>query len=61
MYNLYSTKEKIYFSICGLIITLCLVWVTHITFEYRQVRAEWNETFTTPKAYWEIPELNRNR
>jgi len=54
MYNLYSTKEKIYFSICGLIITLCLVWVTHITFEYRQVRAEWNETFTTPEEFWII-------
>jgi len=54
MYNLYSTKEKIYFSICGLIITLCLVWVTHIAFEYRQVRAEWNETFTTPEEFWII-------
>ena len=61
MYELYNTKEKIYFTILGLIITSCLVYTTYIYFEYRQVRAEWNETFTTPKAFWEIPELNRNR
>jgi len=54
MYNLYSTKEKIYFSICGLIITLCLVWVTHIAFEYRQANAEWNKVFTTPEEFWII-------
>lgn len=61
MYELYNKKEKIYFNIMGLIIASCLIWTTYIYFSYRQVSIEWNESFTTPKAYWEIPELNRNR
>jgi hypothetical protein len=52
MYELYSRKEKIYFLICGLIIALSIVWVTHLFFETRVERMAWDQEFTTPEDYW---------
>jgi len=52
MYELYSTKEKIYMLICGLIIALGIVYTTYIYFETRAINNEWHQTFTTPKEFW---------
>ena len=54
MYELYSTKEKIYMLICGLIIALGIIYTTYIYFEARKINNEWNQTFTTPKEFWKI-------
>ncbi|MDA7798508.1 nucleoporin NDC1 [bacterium] len=52
MYELYSLKEKLYFLLCGLIIMGCVVWVTHIAWEYRVINQQWDQEFTTPKEFW---------
>ena len=54
MYELYSTKEKVYFLLCGLLITACVIWVTHIAWKYDRVNEEWNKNFTTPEEFWII-------
>jgi peptidoglycan/LPS O-acetylase OafA/YrhL len=56
MYELYSTKEKIYFFACGLIIALSIAWVTYLFFETRVERMAWDSEFTTPSEFWsEVP------
>ena len=52
MYELYSTTEKIYMLICGLIITLGIIYTTHIYFQARAINNEWHQTFTSPKEFW---------
>jgi len=32
---MFTTLDKIWFSICGMIMAISLIWVTHIYFEYR--------------------------
>jgi hypothetical protein len=54
MYELYNTKEKLYFLLCGLIIISCVVWVTHIAWKYDRVSTEWDKNFTTPEQFWKI-------
>ena len=55
--HFFNKKEKAYFSLCGLIIALCVVWITHLYFEYRVVNATWETTFVSPTAFWdEVPE-----
>lgn len=52
MYELYSTTEKIYLFICGLIIAFGIIYTTYIYFEARKINNEWHQTFTTPKEFW---------
>jgi hypothetical protein len=59
MYELYSTKEKIYFLICGLIITSAIVWTTYIYYDTRVTHKMWAQTFTTPQEFWDIEKARR--
>ena len=52
--HLFTKREKIYFLICGIIMTMCVVYVNHIYWEYRVVNAQWEQTFTSPKEFWVI-------
>ena len=52
--NDYSTTEKTYMLICGLLILSCVIYVTHIAWEHRVINQEWNKTFTTPQEFWQI-------
>lgn len=52
--NDYSTTEKTYMLICGLLILSCVIYVTHIAWEHRAINQEWNKTFTTPQEFWQI-------
>jgi len=61
MYELYSKTEKIYMLICGLIIVAGVVYTTYIYFEARMINNEWNQTFTTPKEFWDIDKLMAER
>jgi len=55
--HFFNKKEKAYFLLCGLIIAFCVVWITHLYFEYRVVNATWETTFVSPTAFWdEVPE-----
>ena len=52
MYELYSTTEKIYLFVCGLIIAFGIIYTNYIYFEARKINNEWHQTFTTPKEFW---------
>lgn len=52
MYELYSTLEKLYIFVCGLIIALGIIYTTYIYFEARHINNEWQQSFTTPKEFW---------
>mgnify|MGYP000185485804 CR=1 FL=1 len=55
--HFFNKKEKAYFLLCSLIIASCVVWITHLYFEYRVVNATWETTFVSPTAFWdEVPE-----
>ena len=55
--HFFNKKEKAYFLLCGLIIAFCVVWITHLYFEYRVVNATWETTFVSPTEFWnEVPE-----
>ena len=55
--HVYSKTEKLYFLICGIIVAVCVSYVTHLYFEYRVVNATWETTFVSPAQFWnEVPE-----
>ena len=54
--HFFNKKVKAYYLLSGLIIALCVVWITHLYFEYRVVNATWETTFVSPTEFWnEVP------
>jgi hypothetical protein len=56
--HFFTKGQKIYFLICGILVVLSFVWVNYIFWEYRNINQEWNNTFVSPKEFWDI---NRTR
>lgn len=50
----YTKLERRLFILLGLITIVSAVWVTHLYFEARVINMAWNETFTTPEAFWSL-------
>jgi hypothetical protein len=49
----WSPLEKLYFFICGLIIAMGVIYITHLYFEYRVVNATWETVFVSPEVFWQ--------
>jgi hypothetical protein len=32
---MFTTLDKVYFALCGIIMAAAMIWVTHVYFEYR--------------------------
>jgi hypothetical protein len=55
--HIFNKKEKAYFLFCGILVAMCLTYVTYLYFEYRVVNGTWETTFVSPTAFWdEVPE-----
>jgi len=55
--HFWSKKEKAYILVCGILVALCVAYITHLYWEYRVVNATWETTFVSPADFWnEVPE-----
>jgi hypothetical protein len=55
--HMFTKLQKMYFLGCGILVALCMTYITFLYFEYRVVNATWETTFVSPAAFWdEVPD-----
>ena len=55
---MFTTLDKIWFMICGMIVAISLIWVTHIYFEYRVIMMQKVDYSNIPTWSWK-PVINK--
>lgn len=55
---MYTTLDKIWFTICGLIVAACLSWLTYVYMEYRVVGIQKVDYTDIPTWTWK-PVFNK--
>jgi peptidoglycan/LPS O-acetylase OafA/YrhL len=58
--HIFTTTDKIYMLLCGLIVAIAISWVTYVYFEYRVVNMKWTAEHgsKSPSEFWDIPTWN---